>query len=328
MPKVTIAIPTRNRVTYLALSLQSALQQTFEDIEIIISDNMCIDGTAALLATIADPRVRILRQTTELTMVQNWNACVAAATGEYFLLLSDDDLLEPRAIERMVQTFESGPDAERVGMVYCRGHVIDAEGKALHGGMTAPLQEEAPDVIVAFFNSQRKTWPCAILLRRHDLGSGYSSDFLLITDAAAWITAVCIRGCARFVNEDLVNYRVHASLTNTTPAKVWQRENSNVAEFAIRSLQQVGRSNGQLEKQIRKAVHRLNLRVVISLPLGGKDTRRHTILVKYFEYLPQFMSWYGAVRMTRGILVVLLPKSILQVLRTVKYRVDGSRGQR
>lgn len=325
MPKVTIAIPTRNRVGYLALSLQSALQQTLQDIEVVVSDNMCTDGTADLLATITDSRVRILRQTTDLTMVQNWNACVAAAAGEYFLLLSDDDLLEPRALEAMVQAFEAGPDAERVGMVYCRGHVIDAEGKVLNGGMGAPLQEEAPDLVVAFFNSKRETWPCAVLLRREDLGTGYSTDFLLITDAAAWIKAVCKRGCARFANEDLVNYRVHASLTNTTPPKVWQQDNSKVAEFAIHSLQQAGRSNRQLEKQIRQAVHRLNLRIAISLPLGAKDNRRRIVLGKYLEYLPQFTSWYGAVRMTRGILVVLLPKPLLQLLRTVKHRFDGSR---
>ena len=283
MPKVTIALPTRNRVGYLALSLESALQQTYQDIEIIISDNMCTDGTADLLATITDSRVRILRQATDLTMVQNWNACVAAATGEYFLLLSDDDLLESRAVEVMVQTFEGGPDAERVGMVYSRGHVIDADGNVLHGGKSAPLQEEAPDLIVAFFNSKRETWPCAIMLRRDDLEAGYSSDFPLITDAAAWMRAVCKRGCARFVNEDLVIYRVHASLTNTTPPKVWQQDNSKVAEFAIRSLQQVGRSNWRLEQEIRRAVHRLNLRTVISLPLGAKDNRRRTILGKYFE---------------------------------------------
>ena len=327
MPKVTIAIPTRNRVDYLALSIQSALQQTFQDIEVVISENMCTDGTANLLATIRDPRVRILRQTSDLSMVQNWNACVAAAAGEYFLLLSDDDLLEPRAIEAMVQAFERGPEAERVGMVYCRGQVIDAEGKVLHGGMGAPLQEEAPDIIVAFFNSKRETWPCAILLRREDLGTGYPPDFLLITDAAAWIKAVCTRGCARFVNEELVRYRVHASLTNTTPPKVWQQENSKVAELAIRSLQVVGRSDRQLEKLIRQAVHRLNLRIVISLPLSAKDTRRRTVLRKYVEYLPQFRSWYGVVRMSRGMLVVLLPNPLLGVLRTIKSRFDGSRSK-
>ena len=308
MAKVTIAIPTRNRVEYLGLSLQSALQQTFLDLEIVVSDNRCTDGTAAYLATVTDARVRVLRQTDDLSMVQNWNACVRAATGEYFLLLSDDDVLEPRAIEAMVQAFEAGPEPDRTGFVYCRGRVIDAAGRVVQGGMRSPVRETAAELIVAFFNGKRETWPCSILLRREDLGAGYSSDFLVITDAAAWIEAVCRRGWVRFVDEELVNYRVHASLTGATPIAVWQQENSRVAALAIRALRTAGLSDAALERAIAKAVRRLNLRIVLSLPMGAKDRRRRTVLRKYLQHLPQFMNWYGASRMARSVLLLLLPR--------------------
>lgn len=81
MPKVTIAIPTRNRVGYLRLALDSAQQQTLEDIEIVVSDNRCTDGTAEMLAAMTDPRLCVLYQKQDLSMVENWNSCVAAATG-------------------------------------------------------------------------------------------------------------------------------------------------------------------------------------------------------------------------------------------------------
>lgn len=309
MPKVTIAIPTRNRLGYLRLALNSALEQTLRDIEIVVSDNRCTDGTTEFLKTITDPRVRVLQQADDLTMVQNWNACVSEATAEYFLLLSDDDLLEPRALEAMVQAFGGKADSQRVGLVYCAGRMIDAEGKPLRSGMRAPLQEEASALILAFFNSKRETWPCSVLLRRTDLLPGYSSEFRVMTDAAAWIRPVCHYGVARFVDEELVSYRVHASLTGATPIAVWQEENSKAAELASSCLRKAGRWTPELQRQIDGAVRRLNMRIVLSLPMGAKDRRRRTVLRKYLPHLRQLANLYGVPRLGKQLLKMLLPRS-------------------
>ncbi len=318
MPKVTIAIPTRNRVGYLRLALESALRQTLCDIEIIVSDNRCTDGTADYLATITDPRVRILSQTQDLSMVQNWNSCVDGATGDYFLLLSDDDLLEPRAVEAMVEAFEAGPSPERTGFVYGGGCVIDADGEIVRQGIPSPPKEEAPDLILAFFSSKRDTWPCSILFRRTDMGAGYSADFLVITDAALWIEAVCRHGRACFVDEHLVNYRVHASLTGATSITTWQAENSRAADLALRSLAAANRLTPTLQQQIEQAVQRLNLRIVLSLPHGAKDKSRSTILRKYLQHLPQFGSWYGISHWVRAVAHVLLPQGFVRLVQRVR----------
>ncbi len=321
MPKVTIAIPTRNRANYLRLALDSALRQTLQDIEIVISENCCTDKTVDLLATVVDPRVRILRQPADLTMVQNWNACVDAATGQYFLLLSDDDVLEPRAVEAMVQVFEAGPDPNRTGFVYCRGRMIDGDGKLIRSSMRSPLQEEAPELIVAFFQGKRETWPCSILLRRSDLEDGYSSDFLLITDAAAWMKAVCRHGLARFVDEELVNYRAHNNLTRATPITVWQRENSTAAALAVRSLREAGRSNLALERKIERSARRLNMQTALALPLSAPDTSRRTVLKTYFQYLPLFLkSGHGLYMFGRAVMVVILPQAVVRLVQAVKER--------
>ena len=321
MPKVTIAIPTRNRANYLHLALDSALRQTLQDVEIVISENCCTDGTVDLLATIVDPRVRILRQTADLTMVQNWNACVDAAAGEYFLLLSDDDVLEPRAIEALVQAFEAGPDPNRTGFVYCGGRMIDGDGKLIRPGMRSPLQEEAPELIVAFFQGKRATWPCSILLRRSDIEDGYSSDFLLVTDAAAWIKAVCRHGLARFVDEELVNYRAHNNLTRSTPIPVWHQENLSVAALAVRSLREACRSNPVLERKIERAARRLNMHTTLALPLSALDKSRSTVLKTYFQYFPMFLtSGHGLYMFSRAVMVVIFPQAVVRFVQAVKKR--------
>jgi glycosyltransferase involved in cell wall biosynthesis len=160
---------------------------TLVDIQVIVSDNASSDGTAALLESVHDERLTVLRKAVTVTMVENWNACPESASGEYFLLLSDDDVLEPTAIAEMVTAFESDESmAKRTGFVYCRGRVIDGTGNSLRMGSTAPAYEPAEELMFAFFNSQRALWPRAILHRRSDLRR-YADEFTLGTDAALWM---------------------------------------------------------------------------------------------------------------------------------------------
>jgi glycosyltransferase involved in cell wall biosynthesis len=86
-----VAIPTFNRVCLLARAVESAMAQSYEDVEIVVSDNCSQDGTRDYLQTLTDPRIRVLLQLSNGGMVKNWDSCLAQATGEYFLLLSDDD---------------------------------------------------------------------------------------------------------------------------------------------------------------------------------------------------------------------------------------------
>lgn len=319
-PKVTLAMPTRNRVHYLATSLESALGQTLRDLEVVVSDNRCTDGTAEFLSTIGDPRVRVLTQTEDLSMVENWNRCVAAAQGTYFLLLSDDDVLEPRALEAMVAAFETDSDPDSVGFVYCRGRIIDAKGTVVRPGFRAPPQEDAAQLIVAFFKGERETWPCSILLRRTDLAEGYSDAFLVITDAAVWVQAVCRRGRAKFVDEELVNYRVHANLSAATPIQVWRQENLRLKNLALNALRQAGQLTPAVERDITDEVERLNLRIVLTLPLNAKERSRSTVLRTYWQHLPEFASWYGAKLMVPGFAAVALPARIVRTVRKLKRK--------
>jgi glycosyltransferase involved in cell wall biosynthesis len=76
-PLVTIAIPTFNRAAYLVGAIESALAQTYDNIEVLISDNSSTDDTQSVIRSSlrADTRVRSLTQTSNLGMVGNWNAC-------------------------------------------------------------------------------------------------------------------------------------------------------------------------------------------------------------------------------------------------------------
>src|ERR1035437_5781020 len=105
VPLVSIGIPTFNRRVYTLRAAKSALSQTYTKIEVIVSDNASTDDTIQHLSAIEDARLVILRHPENSGMVANFNSCLKAATGKLFLMLSDDDWLEPDAIEKVSRPY-------------------------------------------------------------------------------------------------------------------------------------------------------------------------------------------------------------------------------
>ena len=95
-PLVSIGIPTYNRADgFLKQALQSAVNQTYGNIEIIVSDNCSTDHTEDLVNEFSDSRIKYIKHNNNIGANNNFNFCVNSAKGDYFLLLHDDDLIDP-----------------------------------------------------------------------------------------------------------------------------------------------------------------------------------------------------------------------------------------
>jgi glycosyltransferase involved in cell wall biosynthesis len=130
-PLVTIAIPTYNRAeSYLRQSLESVLAQTYQDLEVIVSDNCSPDNTERLAAEYCrgDKRLTYFRQRRNIGPNSNFNFCLAKARGRYFLLLPDDDLIDPDFVETCVR---AGRDDPRAGIIRTGIRVINDTGLVL-----------------------------------------------------------------------------------------------------------------------------------------------------------------------------------------------------
>lgn len=103
-PLASILIPVFNRERYIRECVESALAQTVRDIEVVVSDNASDDRTLEICEALAsqDPRIRILRNSTNAGPLLNWHACVAAARGRYAHLLFSDDRACPDFLEKML----------------------------------------------------------------------------------------------------------------------------------------------------------------------------------------------------------------------------------
>ncbi len=323
-PKVTIAIPTLNRVGYLQLALKSALAQTYENIEVLVSNNASTDETASYLTSCTDRRLRILHQPKLLSMVGNWNACVAAATGEYFLLLSDDDLLEPEAIQELVAEYSETGDSQRVpGIVYGGGNIVNSVGEAIRTFKHSPRIETARELIPAFFREERDLWLCAILFRTVDILPGFSAEYLWAPDSMLWIRTVIQRGYAVFVAKELVRYRIHENLTSSLSLSIWKREITELGRFAIEFSQTVNIPAPGFATEVNVAVNRLITRSIPSRINQTLGSNRLQALCNYVRELPVLLRPYGIKFLIRGLISLFLSKDTKTWLRSIFRKQSG-----
>ncbi|HIW80358.1 MAG TPA: glycosyltransferase [Candidatus Acetatifactor stercoripullorum] len=106
--RLTIAIPTYNRCDLLHRTLESVMTQWSDCIEVIVSDNASTDGTEAMMEAYSqEKKVRYFRNPENLGMDKNFLKCLQLARGEYIHLLSDDDILLPGAVAKILSLIES-----------------------------------------------------------------------------------------------------------------------------------------------------------------------------------------------------------------------------
>jgi glycosyltransferase involved in cell wall biosynthesis len=111
-PLVSIGIPTFNRASSLLKSVDAALQQTYLNVEIIISDNASIDNTRAICEKFVetDKRVTYIRQQSNIGAARNFGEVLQCSTGEYFMWLADDDWIDPDYIKECLKELIKYPD--------------------------------------------------------------------------------------------------------------------------------------------------------------------------------------------------------------------------
>lgn len=109
VPCVSIGLPVFNGEKYLEQSIQSILSQTYQDFELIISDNASTDSTAEICQKYAalDPRVHYSRNSTNIGGASNHNLTFRLSRGKYFRWAAHDDMLAPELIKKCVEILDS-----------------------------------------------------------------------------------------------------------------------------------------------------------------------------------------------------------------------------
>jgi len=106
-PKISICIPVYNEVNKIRRSIESALAQTYNNVEVIVSDNASDDGTYEIVNQYGRDLV-VLNSVLNAGLIANWNKVLAAATGDFVLILGADDYLHEQYVEELMSAYEEG----------------------------------------------------------------------------------------------------------------------------------------------------------------------------------------------------------------------------
>lgn len=125
---VSIVIPAHNGGAHLTAAVETALNQDYQPLEVVVIDNASTDGSVEPLLRFTDDRLQIKRYSELIPAAQNWTRAVEAASGEYIKLLCADDLLEPGCISSQVQALRDHPSC---GMVAGRRRLIREDSSVI-----------------------------------------------------------------------------------------------------------------------------------------------------------------------------------------------------
>ncbi len=124
MPKVSVNIPCYNGEKFIAKTIQSVLNQTFSDFEIVIINDGSSDRTEEIVRKFTDPRIKYFSQVNH-GLAYTRNRAVSLSSGEFIGLLDQDDAWLPQKLERQIELFDRNPT---LGLVYSESYLVYPEG--------------------------------------------------------------------------------------------------------------------------------------------------------------------------------------------------------
>lgn len=208
-PRVSVCVPVYNGEAFLSLALDSILAQTFDDYELIIADNASTDDTPKICRRYAerDPRIRYIRNETNIGANPNFNRLVGLARTPYFKLANADDLSHPDLLARCVSVLDRHPE---VVLCYGRTTIIDSQGNRAKDydddldlrWPSAPARFRAAVQRTTLVNVLQGVIRTDVLRQTSLLGSYPGADVLLLA-------ALALRGQFYEVPERLFLRRIH-----------------------------------------------------------------------------------------------------------------------
>lgn len=220
-PLVTIGIPTYNRAgSYLQGTLESALNQSYKNIEIVVSDNCSPDGTETLVKSYSDARLKYFRQSENIKPNDNFNFCLSKAEGAYFLLLHDDDLIDFDFIETCLNAAKYNTN---VGIIRTGTRIVDGNNKMKGESLNLVEGLSLEDFFLGWFSGKTRLYLCSTLFNTKELKKigGFKSKHNLFQDVIAEVELAAQHGRVD-VKEVKASFRKHpGEMTHASSIYGW-----------------------------------------------------------------------------------------------------------
>ena len=204
MPKVSILMPVYNAERYLAQAIDSIINQSFTDWELIIINDGSTDQSKSIIESYNDPRIKHYENEANLKLIKTLNKGIGLCTGEYIARMDSDDISQPERLQIQVDFLDKHPSYVMCGTT---ARVVDNGGKKI-GEIRNLKRNNFLQINLLFSNPF--VHPSVVIRRKALENNHYDEYFKHIEDYELWCR-VALEGKIANICKDLILYRWHSS---------------------------------------------------------------------------------------------------------------------
>lgn len=227
MPTVSVIIPSYNHERFIEECIQSVLNQTFQDFEIIITDDASIDQTVELIEQFKDSRIKLFRHLKNKGASIAANNCITHAQGKYIAMLSSDDAWYPEKLEIQVEYLEQHPE---IGAVFGKVDWVDETGQIITNKnfpytnlFEVSNRSRFEWLSYFFYTGNCLCHPCSLVRRECYQKTGlFNPAFANLPDFDLWIR-LCLHYEITILDQKLIRFRKMADESNASANTITTR---------------------------------------------------------------------------------------------------------
>lgn len=304
MPKVSICIPTFNRSHLLPFAIESVLQQTDSDWELIVCDDGSTDQTADRMQRWSDPRIRYIRHPGNVGKSNNMRSGFEAATGDYFIKFDDDDRLTSEFLAHTCSILEQSPTIAFVGtdhwIIDCHNQrdLTATELNSQRWNRASMVEGVVEDLLKVVFIDQSFQIGATLFRRQVLKDVGFMRPNVQNCEDNDLFVRLALAGkTGYYLPKRLMEYRVHSEQQGTQRAIAYLTDK-------IRYLENFQFSSTALETVRRSRLVECQLLLGLRLVEMGEDSQGRSLLQAGRSASP-IKAW-------TGIFLSTLPLSLRQ----------------
>ncbi len=227
MPKVSVILSSYNHEKYIAAAIESVLNQTFTDFELLIFDDGSTDGSQKIIRSYKDKRIKLFLHKKNIGPIQCYLECCKVAVGKYVALQHSDDIWESTKLEKQVAFLEKNPQYEvcftQVKFIDESGEIYDLpENHPYKNVFKQENRTRAEWINFLFWKSNCFCHP-SMLIRNAPENFAMDSAFFQLPDYCRWIN-LFLRKSPYILQEELISFRLRRQSQNSVSSASFNKE--------------------------------------------------------------------------------------------------------
>ena len=301
-PKVTVIIPLYNHAKFVAEAIQSALEQTYQNIELIIVDDCSTDNSVDIIKTFVDNRITILVNEINIGASATVNKIINMAKGEYIALLNSDDIWMPDKLEKQLAFLENNL---KYVAVFSYAEIIDEDGvvfkdKAHFYSKVFIQQNRARHewLNYFFYNGNCLCHP-SILIRKSvyfEVGL-YNTLLASLPDFEMWVRILIHGYEIHIMDEKMVKFRILNNEQNASGNNIANKLRGAFEQHKIwdqfSNISSIGLFNKVFPENIIDDIKQVPMQLVKTLLKSEKTTAQNWAINRLYDLLSKEAEYYS-----------------------------------